>query len=382
MVMGIQDLYKVLDEQCKGVFAVDISIFLNKYVKSSGPDGWLASFIFLLCTLKKHGIKMCCVFDGPNPPLEKRQEQERRRSESAKKQERINYGKKLVQKLEKEYLPNRKVPNENMISEIKTIVGFRRGKGPDITNYNDITNIISGMKNSLDRQTKQNSPILPIYSKQAKEIIEIVGFPHFQAEGEAEALCASMCCSGLVDGVISEDTDVLAYGTPYLLSRIDLSTEKITVASHEDILTTLNFTTEEFRDLCILLGCDYNDRVKGFPPDGKNRKKPVGLGMKGAFAMIDKYRSLEAAEKYMTDADPLNYRRCRELFTPLTELPEMEIPYNRAIDKDRLIKFLKANSVKMNINYILDTWKPVEMHFHDEGDDDIMSDNNLEIVDW
>lgn len=386
--MGISDLYKVIEEHCPEVlvpihlsqfrglkFAVDISIFLNKYVKTSGPDRWLSSFIMLLCTLKKHGIKVVAIFDGPNPPPEKRQEQDRRRAEAAKKQGKINYGKTIIDALENDYLPNNELPDADLIAEIKTIAGFRRGKGPDITNYNDIGNIIHGLKSAIERQERQNTPILPIYSQQAKEIISIMGFPYFQATGEAEALCASMNCQGLVDGVITEDTDVLAYGAPYLLSRIDLSNEKITIVAHEDILNAINFTTDEFRDLCILLGCDYNDRVKGFPPDGKKHKKPCGIGMKGAFAMINEYRTLEEAEKHIVDADPLNYRRCRELFTPV-DTPNITIPYNKPINKDKLVAFLKANNVKMNVQYILDTWKPIQMNFHDEENEVHSEDEN------
>jgi hypothetical protein len=93
--------------------------------------------------------------------------------------------------------------------------------------------------------------------------------------------------------------------------------------------------------------------------------------MKGAFQMISEYRSLEDAEKHMVDADPLNYRRCRELFTPV-ELPDIMIPYNKPINKDKLSTFIKTNKVKMNIQYILDTWQPIQMNFND--DDEVYSD--------
>src|SRR5205085_3124549 len=106
------------------------------------------------------------------------------------------------------------------------------------------------------------------------------------------------------------------------------------VVSHQAILEDLEMTCEEFRDLCILLGCDYNDRIKGYPPDGKTHKKPVSIGAKGAFAMITEYRRLEEVEKYVVDPDPLIYRRCREIFTPPDDLPNISIPYNRQIDKE------------------------------------------------
>ena len=62
--MGIQDFYKVLEEHCPDVMvnmklsalsgikiAVDISIFLNKFVKTAGEVKWIESFIILLCLI-------------------------------------------------------------------------------------------------------------------------------------------------------------------------------------------------------------------------------------------------------------------------------------------------------------------------------------------
>lgn len=392
--MGIADWYEVIKSICPDVFvtlhlsqlagislATDISIFLNKFVKTAGTERWLESFIYLLCAFKRNGIKPVNIFDGPNPPIEKRQEQERRRAEGAKKQERINEGKKLIKKLEKKAMDEQEI-TESEADDAKAIIGKKRGKHVDTTNYEDIYDVISALKTSVRKQEIQNLPILKEYSAKAKEIIDIMGFPSFQAEGEAETLCAALACLGLVDGVLSEDTDVTVYGTPYFFAKLDLKEQTVVVSSHEAILEGLEMDHEEFRDLCILLSCDYNERVKGYPPDGKKRKKPVGIGAKGALQMIQEYRRLEEAEKYMEDADPLNYRRCRELFTPPTELPDISIPYNKPIDEERLRKFLVDNNIKMNINYILDTWKPsIKLNFVRPEDDiveeEIESDEEL-----
>ena len=388
--MGISDLYNIIREHCPSVLvtvhmsklaglkiAVDISIFLNKFVKTAGPERWIDSFILLLCTLKRHGIKPVCIFDGPSPPLEKKAEQERRRAESAKKQQRIAHGKKLLYTLERDYLANDLRISEDLAAEVKTIIGTRRGNKVDSINYDDIYDVVSGLKASLARQEKQNLPILPEYSVKGKEIISLMGFPYFQAEGEAEALCAGMCCLNMVDAVLTEDTDVLAYGAPFLLAKIDISAQTVTAVSHQAILDELDMNTEEFRDLCILLGCDYNDRIQGFPPDGKKHKKPVSIGAKGAFAMISEYRRLEEAEKHMVDPDPLIYRRCREIFTPPDDLPNISIPYNLPIDKDGLIKFISSNKIRIKLDYILDTWKSVPLVFHVE-DNDVLTDEEDE----
>lgn len=392
--MGISDFYNIIKEHCPQVMvtmhmsslrglkvAVDISIFLNKFVKTAGPERWMDSFILLLCTLKRHGIKPVCIFDGPNPPIEKKTEQERRRAEGEKKKQKIGFAKKLVARLEKDYVPLDVPLDEAILTEIKTAVGVKRGNKVDSINYDDVYDVVSGLKATIARQEKQNMPILKEYSVQAKEIIAIMGFSSFQADGEAEGLCAGMCHTGLVDAVLSEDTDVLAIGAPFFLAKIDIGAQTVVAISYQEILDALEMTSEEFRDLCILLGCDYNDRIKGFPPDGKKYKNPVCIGAKGAFAMISEYRRLEEAEKHMVDPDPLIYRRCREIFTPPDDLPDIVIPYNRPIDKLKLAAFLKTYRVRIGYDYILETWKPALIEFKTTDQDDVFTDEEEDIED-
>ncbi len=384
--MGISDFYEAIRLVCPDIFvtiplsqlrgqkiAVDISIFLNQYVKTSGAERWIDRFILQLCCLKKHGIKPVCIFDGPNPPIEKKREQERRRKESAKTQERINEGKKLIKLLETKAANEKEITKDD-IRAVKTIIGVKRGRNVDTINYDDIFDVIAGLKETMYKKEIQNLPILPEYPKKAKEIIEIMGFSWFQAEGEAEALCASLCCLGFVDAVLSEDTDVMAYGTPFLLSKFDMKAETVMVVSHEAILNGMEMNHEEFRDLCILLSCDYNERVKGFPPDGKKYKKPTAIGVKKALCMIQEYRRLEQVEEHLQDSEPLIYRRCRELFTPSEELPHIEIPFNKEIDEEKLVTFLARDRCKINLQYVLDTWKPVEIIFGSDSSEEILEE--------
>lgn len=386
--MGISDFYEVIKSKCPEVFvtislaqfrgqkvAIDISIFLNKFVKTLGPTKWLNNFVILLCILKKHGIKPVAIFDGPNPPIEKKREQERRRAEGARTQQRINEGKRMIKVLEK-MAQNDEELTEKMKEDVKALIGVKRGRNVDTINYDDIFDVITGLKATISKKEIQNLPILPEYSVKAKEIVEIMGFSHFQAEGEAEALCASMCCLGLVDAVLSEDTDVMAYGTPFLMSKLDMKEETVTLVSHEAVLEGMEMEHEEFLDLCILLSCDYNDRVKGFPPDGRKYKKPTPIGAKKALCMIEEYRRLEVVEEHLEDSDPLKYRRCRELFTPYSELPNIAIPINKAIDEERLEIFLRTNRVGVGLEYILQSWKPVDVEFGSDGEiDEVESDD-------
>ena len=56
----------------------------------------------------------------------------------------------------------------------------------------------------------------------AVELLEALGMRVVRARGEAEALCAWMARSGLVDMVLSRDSDALVYGAPIVVKELDL----------------------------------------------------------------------------------------------------------------------------------------------------------------
>lgn len=370
--MGIHDLYKVLKDQCPNVIqeniplstftgyriAVDISIFLNKNVKTAGPVDWITSFIQLLCCFKKCGIKPICIFDGPNPPLEKKEEQGRRRGEADKKRRKISELRRIQERLKKENEPNDIPPNPRVCEKIREMMKFSRKVSVDSINFDDIHDVITCLEIYISTLERQNEPIVPMYAAMCKEIISIMGIAYFQASGEAEKLCAELCINGHVDGVLSEDTDVLAYGTHLFLCKINYSRETVSVIFHQDILASLGFTHEQFLDMCILLACDYNKRAKMLAKSKKS--KPVSVGCKKVYDLINDYGSIDGALDILVDVDNLKYERCRELFTPSKNIP-LVVPYSKNINEKKLAEFLKKHKVKLQYASIIESWKPCKI---------------------
>lgn len=78
------------------------------------------------------------------------------------------------------------------------------------------------------------------------------GVSIIDAPAEAEAQCAVMCKSGIVWGVVSTDTDVIAFGADRLL--VPKTGNKFTLLDRAGI--TLDDVT--LRRMCVILGNDYN----------------------------------------------------------------------------------------------------------------------------
>ncbi|EOB14980.1 Flap endonuclease 1-B [Nosema bombycis CQ1] len=110
-----------------------------------------------------------------------------------------------------------------------------------------------------------------------------MGIPFLVAPSEAEAFCSFLCLKNHVDYVATEDMDALTFGAPLVLRNFTAGqSKKVPVLEYNlsQILKDLNLNMNEFIDLCILLGCDYCDTLKG-------------VGLKKALGLIKKYRTIE-----------------------------------------------------------------------------------------
>lgn len=84
------------------------------------------------------------------------------------------------------------------------------------------------------------------------------------APGEAEEECCRMARLGLVEIVMTEDIDALAFGAPLCLRGITTSTPTLVVLDR--VLSGLGLSGPQFIDMCILCGSDFTPKAKGIGP--------------------------------------------------------------------------------------------------------------------
>jgi flap endonuclease-1 len=125
---------------------------------------------------------------------------------------------------------------------------------------------------------KQSVVITGKQMDECKGILRLIGIPVIDALQEADSQCALLSKQNLIDGVASEDMDLLTFGTEKLLRNIN--GKRIIEITLSKILLETNMTYDQFIDLCIMLGCDYCPTIEG-------------VGMIKAYELIKKYGSLE-----------------------------------------------------------------------------------------
>lgn len=314
--MGIKDLSQFLRKNYPDSFetlnlsdlggqriAIDMSIYLHKYIKSVGEDLWLKVMINMLFNLLVNDIQIVCIFDGANPPIEKLQEREIRASSSYRVNNIIAEVNDIV-----ETITESEEVTQEQITRIKELRNLKK-TDIDAVSYNNVNMVLNTLNTLLQKKQKQIAKILPSYSTVLQEFLTIAGIPYIVADGEAETLCSYLCIKGEVDGVLSEDTDVLVYGTPIFYSK--LKGNSIVRFNFDNLLKELNMDKQEFRDFCIMCGCDYTSHARMINITGGR-----GAGIVTCMKLITKYRTIERIKEKESkwDTAPIKYERCREIF--------------------------------------------------------------------
>lgn len=298
--MGINNLNKFLKKHCPEVYgqvslkeysgmkiAIDISIYVCKY-KMIYHSKWLGAFINLISCLRKNNIHCTMIYDTGAPP-EKDAERKIRSDRRFRHRQKVLEYEAAIEKYKATGDP----------PECLKILYQTKAKKRLLCNPEVDMKIVEDLVHKMRRQ------ILTITQKDfdlTRQLFDILHVPWIDADLEAETLCANLCRDGKVDAVLSEDTDLLAYGTPTFLSKINTVAETVTVIRYQDVLDKLEVTEEQFLDFCIMCGTDYNKNIFRIGPD----KSWKYIMEHGDIDTIDKETKL--------DVSILNHVRTRELF--------------------------------------------------------------------
>lgn len=147
-----------------------------------------------------------------------------------------------------------------------------------------------------------------------------MGVPYVDAPCEAEAQCAELCRGGKVFAAGSEDMDTLTFGSPVMLRHLTFSEARkmpIVEIHLDKVLEGLGMDMDQFIDLCILLGCDYLDSLKG-------------IGPHRAVQLIKEHKNLESVLKNLdTKKYPIpenwNFEDARQLFKKPDVTPAADV---------------------------------------------------------
>jgi flap endonuclease-1 len=161
-------------------------------------------------------------------------------------------GKPPVEK--KALLIKRRENKEAAQKEYNTLKKQLDSKDEEDLNECDRQDIIANM----EQLKKQFVQINKDKIESVKALIRAYGATYYDAPGEADELCALLVVKKKVWACLSEDMDLFVYGCPRVLRYFSLIGHTVVLYYTKGILEQLNMTQQEFKEVCILSGTDYN----------------------------------------------------------------------------------------------------------------------------
>lgn len=364
--MGIKNLTIVLKKKDKTIsnemklsefsgkiIAIDILTYLYKYVRVSGND-WLNIMSLFFYKLYKNEIKAVCIFDGKNIPEDKITRRKERLLNLEKVKNKYTQVKKIKKELYEKYEKGIEITPDNISNEIVNILKLNNLKEWKNIDISDLPKCLKILKITEKKLKNQCIKITDDYIILTNILSKKFGFCVMYADGEAEKLCSYLCINKIVYAVLSEDSDVIVYGTPRILSKYSIKNENVYYTNYNVLLNKIDLTKSQFVDFCILCGNDYNNRTQ---IKNKTTNKNINIGPIRAFNLIKEYKSIDNIKDI--NLEPLNHLKCREIFTTFNSM-YLNNNYNTNftnIDKNELVNFLENYNCKMSTEF----WKEMDV---------------------
>ncbi|OSD06610.1 PIN domain-like protein [Trametes coccinea BRFM310] len=97
-------------------------------------------------------------------------------------------------------------------------------------------------------------------------MLRLFGIPYITAPMEAEAQCAALLTLGLVDGIITDDSDVFLFGGARVLKNMFNQSKTVECFLLSDLERELGLDRDKLIRLAYLLGSDYTEGLPGVGP--------------------------------------------------------------------------------------------------------------------
>ncbi|KAK4058432.1 DNA repair protein rad2 [Microbotryomycetes sp. JL221] len=136
-----------------------------------------------------------------------------------------------------------------------------------------IEDMLNEAKNDVDKLVAQRNAeqrnaegITRTMAADIQEMLMLFGIPYIVAPQEAEAECADMLTRELVDGIVTDDSDVFLFGGTRVYRHMFNDNKVVECYLMTDLERELGLDRGKLVQLAYLLGGDYADGLKGIGP--------------------------------------------------------------------------------------------------------------------
>jgi DNA excision repair protein ERCC-5 len=101
---------------------------------------------------------------------------------------------------------------------------------------------------------------------ECQHLLTLFGLPYITAPMEAEAQCAELVNLGLVDGIVTDDSDTFLFGGTRVYKNMFNAAKFVECYLAQDLTSEFSLTREKMIAIAQLLGSDYTTGIPGIGP--------------------------------------------------------------------------------------------------------------------
>ncbi|KAJ6513147.1 hypothetical protein C8R45DRAFT_857515 [Mycena sanguinolenta] len=157
-------------------------------------------------------------------------------------------------------------------------------------------------------------------------MLSLFGIPYITAPMEAEAQCAELVHLGLVNGVITDDSDVFLFGSQRVFKNMFNQSKTVECFLLSDLSRELGLDRDTLIRLAYLLGSDYVDGLPGIGPVVAMELLDEFPGKDGLHKFKDWWTKVQSGKDKPEDNETKFRKRFKKKFKNLYLPPEWPNP--------------------------------------------------------
>ncbi|KAM5355492.1 hypothetical protein ACJ41O_002138 [Fusarium nematophilum] len=133
-------------------------------------------------------------------------------------------------------------------------------------NKEDYERELRALRSQQKKDRRDADEVTQVMITECQALLRLFGIPYITAPMEAEAQCAELVRLGLVDGIVTDDSDTFLFGGTRVYKNMFNSNKFVECYLGGDLEKELSLSREQLISLAQLLGSDYTEGLPGVGP--------------------------------------------------------------------------------------------------------------------
>ncbi|VUC38257.1 unnamed protein product [Clonostachys rosea] len=133
-------------------------------------------------------------------------------------------------------------------------------------NKEDYERELRQLRTQQKKDRRDADEVTQVMITECQALLRLFGIPYITAPMEAEAQCAKLVNLGLVDGIVTDDSDTFLFGGTRVYKNMFSTNKFVECYIASDLEKELSLSRGELISLAQLLGSDYTEGISGVGP--------------------------------------------------------------------------------------------------------------------